>query len=342
MAHNIYPDSETGIIAELLDRSDGHAIDVAGGGVAFKRDRFALSSAGSQDLDLTHIPEPDSEHVYLNGIEQDGLIDYSLSGSTLSLRTAMDTLAGDIVDVRYAYRDSAVAGTTVTAPEFWYQAGSLNLANGATVSHWPDSSTNGNDATATGSGTTYLLSAVNGLPALRWSSVNPFTTGATGRTAGSWSAFAVFRASSDMWTGSKIVSSFFGGVTHSRQFRIGMGADPTECHLQALEQNVNNYGLDDIYTIAVDDSWHIAGVVVDVTAGTGHYWLDGLRAAALSPGSSIVGTTYSTTLTLGEGFSSAEEWTGDLAEIIGWGVALTDTEMRAQAATLAEKYGIGT
>lgn len=71
-------------------------------GVLFARDRFELASP-TPALTLSFLPIPASPHVYLNGVEQDEAVDYTLIGTTLTVLAAMDAIADDVVDVRYAY-----------------------------------------------------------------------------------------------------------------------------------------------------------------------------------------------------------------------------------------------
>lgn len=87
-----------------VDAADAGALGPAelGSGIDFLRDRFALTAAGVQDLTLTADPLTDSEHVYLNGLEQDRDTDYTLDGQTVSVLAPMSASIGDVVDVRYA------------------------------------------------------------------------------------------------------------------------------------------------------------------------------------------------------------------------------------------------
>jgi hypothetical protein len=89
----------------------GQAGSVAAGGssytaaVVFARDRFAITTAGAQDAALTYVPLANSPHVYLNGLHLDEgtSLDYTRDGRDVSLLAGAGLLAGDVVDVRYAY-----------------------------------------------------------------------------------------------------------------------------------------------------------------------------------------------------------------------------------------------
>lgn len=80
---------------------------VAGSGVpasdvAFQLDTFT-AAGGAEDLTLTFLPMAESEHVYLNGVFQDEGTVWTRDGVTLSLLSGMGAVAGDLVEVRYAY-----------------------------------------------------------------------------------------------------------------------------------------------------------------------------------------------------------------------------------------------
>ena len=341
-AEALFPTTLSGSLSDLWKLVRHLSASLVGGVDLPYRDRKRLSADGAQTWDLTYEPNPYTEHVYLNGIEQDQGTDWTRDGATVSLLAAMDARDGDLIEVRYRYLGGAPAGTTSAplAPEFWYKADSLALSNGDPVTSWPDSSANGNTASGSSGPTTFIASGPNGMPALRWSSANHFTTGTTGRTTGSWTAFGVFKASTSLYTAANQSATFFGGVNNSRQFRVGELTAGSTCDIQALRQNIDNYAPDGAFIIPLDGSWHIAAVTVNVTDQTGDYWLDGTKGGALQ--NIAPGTTYATTFTIGQGVNSDEDWRGDLAEIIGWGRVLTNDEMIAQARALGVKYGIPT
>lgn len=83
-------------------RGDIGTVDSASG-VLFKRDRFELVADGAQDHTLTFLPLDDSEHVYLNGVEQDEGADWTRDEQVLSILAAMDALTDDMLEVRYSY-----------------------------------------------------------------------------------------------------------------------------------------------------------------------------------------------------------------------------------------------
>lgn len=66
-------------------------------------DQFTLSSGGAQTKTLTYLPIVDSWNVTLNGITALETTDYTISGTTLSLLTALDARTADVVQVQYDY-----------------------------------------------------------------------------------------------------------------------------------------------------------------------------------------------------------------------------------------------
>lgn len=103
------------------------ALDSTYSGTAFYRDHFTLS-APTPVLTLTYLPASGSQHVYLNGIEQNEGFDYSLSGSSVSILAAAAALSGDDLEVRYAYN----ANPPVAIAAFGTVTDSFNRANSAT------------------------------------------------------------------------------------------------------------------------------------------------------------------------------------------------------------------
>ena len=75
-----------------------------GGGDKFKIDPFVVAAPGAQALALTHVPLPESHHLYWNGEEQEGA--YTIDGQIAVIdSTEGATLeVGDELVVKYAYK----------------------------------------------------------------------------------------------------------------------------------------------------------------------------------------------------------------------------------------------
>lgn len=109
------------------DPADAPDLDLSPAGdatseTAAQRDRFPASGtlAGTETaLSLTAVPLSGSLHLYLNGIEQDEGIDYTLSGSTVTILTAMGIASGDVIDTRYLDTGVTVAGVAGTVLFRW-------------------------------------------------------------------------------------------------------------------------------------------------------------------------------------------------------------------------------
>lgn len=91
---------------------------VGGGESLFRRDRFVLAAATGTHT-LTHVPLADSEHVYLNGVQQDEGTDWTRAGQTLSVLAAMGAVAGDVLDVRYAYSTGTASAVVPFSSTGW-------------------------------------------------------------------------------------------------------------------------------------------------------------------------------------------------------------------------------
>ena len=110
-------------VRRLERRGDQWIIQQTPGAVtSFARDRFptgsgALTSAVATAT-LTYSPLAGSLHVYVNGVEQDQGSDFAYAGNQVNFTTGV-VIAGDVLDVRYAYASTETAGaasTSTTAP----------------------------------------------------------------------------------------------------------------------------------------------------------------------------------------------------------------------------------
>lgn len=77
---------------------------------AFQNDAFTATT-GAQTLTLTYTPIVPSIHVYLDGLEQRLNTDWTVAGNVVSVLSTMGAVAGDRIDVLYAYT------TGMTPPE---------------------------------------------------------------------------------------------------------------------------------------------------------------------------------------------------------------------------------
>jgi hypothetical protein len=86
--------------------------------------------------------------------------------------------------------------STIAGLMLWLKADSLALADGALVATWPDSSGNGNNATASGSlQPVFKTNILNGKPVIRFTGVQGFvlTTPIANTANGPWTVIAVIR-----------------------------------------------------------------------------------------------------------------------------------------------------
>ncbi|HET7689341.1 MAG TPA: hypothetical protein VFK41_03115 [Nocardioidaceae bacterium] len=98
-----------------LDDDEWRVVDVlgfgdpnAGVGVRSKIDSFTVTATGDQTLVLTFTPTFESDHVYWNGVEQQG--QYSISGNIVTIPDPDGIIqVGDALDVKYDYRGAPVS-----------------------------------------------------------------------------------------------------------------------------------------------------------------------------------------------------------------------------------------
>lgn len=79
----------------------------AGSDSYFEEDPLTLTADGAQDVALTYEPVEFSEDVEISGLAQTRGVDWTRDGQTLSLLTAMDARAGEVLTVQYAIRSGA-------------------------------------------------------------------------------------------------------------------------------------------------------------------------------------------------------------------------------------------
>lgn len=72
-------------------------------GLRFDQDTHAVTDAGSQTVQLTHVPEEHSEDLSINGVRYAEADGWSRGGRIITVPAAL-VRAGDVIEVEYAYR----------------------------------------------------------------------------------------------------------------------------------------------------------------------------------------------------------------------------------------------
>lgn len=106
-----------------MDGDEWRIVDVQGFGdpdeglgTKFWQDTLTVTETGDQTINLTHLPEPNSEHAYWNGLYQPSS-QWSRTGQVLTISDSDSMFkVGDVLTVEYAYRRGISAGNP-TVPD---------------------------------------------------------------------------------------------------------------------------------------------------------------------------------------------------------------------------------
>lgn len=214
--------------------------------------------------------------------------------------------------------------------QLWLKADAITgLADGAAIGTWADSSGNGRNATqgTAGAQPTYKTGIINSLPVARFDGGD-----------------SLARTSAQLWATSMTMIAVWQQTDAS--------VEP-EVFSNAVGITVDSYSGGRMY-IAVHGVGAVTYASVDVTAWmitTAHYnavlpsgsrWFLSRNGAALTLISGGA-TAPNTSTTFGVGYNhwdNASRMKGDIAEIIVYDTALSDTNRQAVEAYLSAKYGI--
>ena len=243
----------------------------------------------------------------------------------------------------------------VSTPKMWLSGDSLEalvgLNDGQQVSAWNDISGHANDALQLTSGLqpTFHTNVINGFPAIRFTgsslSGHQYNTGKyltrNLPVTGNYSVMAVVRQSSP--TGKFSVAVSWGGSGGGANFWTGYIPDdsPTAYpgHFIPASDSSN-----DIYSSPVDDTnWHISEGIFNGTHLSG--WsssIDGTGAGVGASGNhnGSSSTLAGSTLTIGCYKDNSLFWNGDIAEVIVFNVALSDSDRQVVESYLIHKYNL--
>ena len=229
----------------------------------------------------------------------------------------------------------------------WVSADQLSgFNNGDSVSTWSDLSGHGNNLSSS-SHPTFVTNAINGLPALHFTagslSGDSYTTGqymTTNATAlGNYSVIALVRQSSP--TGKFKVAVSWGGGAYN--YWCGyIPDDSSQSYPGAFVPASDSHN--DIHATYVDDTdWHIGEGIFNGThlsgwATTHEAVAAGIGASGNSNGGSSA--LSGTTVTVGCYYGNSIFWNGDVAEVILFNSALSDSDRQVVESYLIYKYGL--
>lgn len=232
------------------------------------------------------------------------------------------------------------AGATSPVLTAWFKADAITgLANGASVAVWPDSSGHGFSAlqTTLSLRPTYVTGALNGLPAVHFDGANSQVLTLNRPVQEDFTVFCVFRSTqglgpgSQFYQGAGLVSGTAPGLAND--FGACLFADGRVC-AGTGDPNVSissmpgfNDGRPHLLTIRRTESSGEVDVYVDGN-------LMGSQTGNTGP------LNASTRLALGAQETYTNFFTGDIAEVLIYNGALSDTARQSQENELFQKWGI--
>jgi len=230
----------------------------------------------------------------------------------------------------------------------WLDAGQGITQAGGYVSQWDDMSGNSRHASqATGaSQPAYVSDGLNGTPVLRFDGTNDYldlssTSGNLFRNLTGASIFMVFTPTRSTYEGLFVASA--GNTTAKRRFSVWHGGSQSgkpEFRAVRLDADTESY----LVTETVNSTSRVYSAVTSWYDKNGAQYLSGAISG------SAVGTMYatagntedtdSTYVKIGVALDNSLPFAGDIAEIIVFSKALTDTERRRVERYLSIKYNI--
>ena len=233
---------------------------------------------------------------------------------------------------------SELAGTHLT----WYDANALaGLTDGAAVAVWPDTGGTGINAAQTNSGQqpTYVTSAINGYPVVRFNGANSTFLSLARPVQDDFTIMCVFRSTvgigtaANFYSGAGLVNGEVSGTTSdfgtsinaSGQLLAGTGSPD----VTAASPTTTNY---------LDGKPHVLTFKRTEATGAVILYVDGAEVANTTGGTQSLNVPAA--LTIGCQQVLDNFFTGDIAEVKIFDAALSDTLRAAQEGTLESKYGL--
>lgn len=119
-----------------VESLDDEQLDAAASELQFLQDGpWLITEAGAQSRNLVAVPEPNSEHLYINGLEYTESDGWSRSGTTISFADGLLRI-NDVVEVEYAWRPEGTSTVLLPYGSTWRY---LNVADADATDHSTDS-----------------------------------------------------------------------------------------------------------------------------------------------------------------------------------------------------------
>lgn len=264
------------------------------------------------------------------------------AGDTLTVDVDQvgSTVAGaDLAVTIYLQKVAAIVPTDLSGLNAWYKADALALTNGAAVTSWTDSSTNARAATqATGANQPVFNTAqINSLPAVTFDGTNDYlaTAAFASPTAGG-SVFAVVKANSSA-AYRLLVNHAAAATWVAPRSRFQARIQDTGAWQFIVEDDaVAGNEVDTFPTTAVTGSWLLMEFVYDQAN------LDIASSGTSLATKAKTGTLTSSTFPLYVGASTdgANNWNGQIAELVYYNRGLSSNERIQLRGYLQAKYAL--
>jgi photosystem II stability/assembly factor-like uncharacterized protein len=224
------------------------------------------------------------------------------------------------LDYSVSYTDDGLPSGGTMA--FDWNATSLSLSNGSEVLSWTDSITSSSLTGTTGTVPTYLASAVNGMPAVLWPTIDNnkiLSNTSIASTNVPFTTMLVVNVADN--------TPFREILIWGQEYFIDYGASLPEW---------NFYAAGDVHAGATATTgWHIITFTTDGTTAT--IYIDGTQVAS---GSSTRGNTDSVIYVGGHPTITGRNWRGDIARITLFNSLLTTSQRATEHTVRSNAYAI--
>ncbi len=235
----------------------------------------------------------------------------------------------------------AVIPSQAATPKAWFKADSINLAEGAAVSLWADSSRNGHVAQPGTFAPTFAATAMNGFPAIRFNGTQTMVFSRP--VQDDFSIMILFKTangaggSDNFYAGSGLVSGEQGGVVNDFGMsirdngRVLVGTGNPDATLRS-DAGPGGTGYD-------DDQPHVATFTRLRSTGALEVFMDRVNRRTGTGGTQSLNVVSQLCIGAHPG-PVGPYLNGDIAEIIVYEGALTSGEQLAEEDALRGKYGL--
>ena len=220
----------------------------------------------------------------------------------------------------------------------WFKAdGITGVTNGAAVTTWNDASGNGFNASYVGTAPTYVASAINGQPTVRFNAANSTCMGFTPPVQDDFTILCVFRSSQGIGTGTQFYQG--AGLVNAE---VPATVNDLGTSLNANGKILAGTGNPDVTVISSggynDGVPHLLTFKRTRNTGSLLLYVDGVLAGSATGGTQALNAPPRWTLGAQQPLNNF--FTGDIAEVKIFNTALTITEQAAEEAALKSKFNV--